>query len=227
MVSKRNIKTPTITQKQRDILLFIHKFRFVNTHHLQQLLGHKNSNRTLAWVKDLIEKGCVKRHFDRNSFEDNTKPAIYYLAAKARHILLKEKDLTIEELEYIYKEHRREKAFINRCLTIADIYLYLLSQKESNEDLRFFTKLELGKYEYFPNPLPDAFIAVKGEKTTRRYFLDFFDEYTPSWVPRQRVRSYLEYTEKSDWDEHTNNTLFPSILFICPTESMKKNRKNV
>lgn len=222
MVTKRNIKTPPITQKQKEILLYLLKFRFLNTHHLQQLLIHKNPNRTLAWIKDLMEKGCIKRNYDRNSFEDNTKPAIYYLAAKARHILLKENNLEIEDLEYIYKEHRREKTFINRCLSIADIYLFLLSQKEDKEELKFFTKFELGKYEYFPDPLPDAFIALIGEKKTRRYFLDFFDDYTPSWLARQRVRNYIEYTEKPDWDEHTDNTPFPAILFVCPTETMKR-----
>lgn len=225
MISKRNIKTPPTTQKQKEILFYLLKFRFLNTHHIQQFLKHKNPNRTLAWIKDLIEKGCIKRHFDRKSFGDNTKPAIYYLAPKARHIIIKEKELAIEALEYIYKEHRREKTFINRCLSIADIYLFLLSQKEKNEELKFFTKFELCNYKYFPDPLPDAFIAVKGEQNTRRYFLDFFDEYTPSWVARQRVRNYLEYIEKTDWDENTDNTPFPSILFVCPTETMKKHIK--
>ncbi len=100
--------------------------------------------------------------------------------------------------------------------------IYLLSQKESKEEIKFFTKHLLRGYEYFPQPLPDAFISVKGEETTRRYFLDFFDEYTPTFVLRKRVKMYIEYVEKSDWDENTDNAPFPSILFICPNERVKK-----
>lgn len=212
----------SITLKQKEILLYLYKFRFLNTHQIQELLNHKNPNRTLSWIKDLISKKCINRHYDRKSFEDNTKPAIYYLAPKARQILKFEKNLDFEQLEYIYSEHRREKKFICHCLFVADVYLFLLSQKEDQEELKFFTKVDLTNYEYFPNPIPDAFIAVKGKNSTRRYFLDLFDEYIPPFVLRQRIRKYLEYAESSDWDENTDYAPLPSILLICPTESLKK-----
>jgi hypothetical protein len=221
MTSKQTPKLPPITDKQKEILLYLYKFRFLNTHQIQKLLNHKNPNRTLSWIKDLIEKKCINRHYDRKSFEDNTKPATYYLGSKARHILKSEKNLDFEQLEYIYSEHRREKKFISHCLFLADVYLFLLSQKEEKEDLKFFTKVDLNGYEYFPQPLPDAFIAVKGQDT-KRYFLDLFDEYTPPFALRQRVRKYLEYAENSDWDENTDYAPLPFILIICPTESLKK-----
>jgi len=181
MTNKQTSKIIPITRKQKEILNYLYKFRFLNTHQIQKLLNHKNPNRSLTWIKDLIGKKCIKRQYDRKSFQDNTKPATYYLGTQARHILKSENNLLI-----------------------------------------FFTKNELHDYEYFPNPLPDAFIAVKGTDSTKRYFLDLFDEYTPPFVIRQRVRSYLEYVENSDWDENTENTPLPSILFICPTESIKK-----
>lgn len=222
MTSKQTTKLPPITERQKEILEYLHKFRFLNTHQIQQLLNHKNRNRTLSWIKDLIEKKCINRHYDRKSFEDNTKPATYFLAPKARYILKTTLNLELEQLEYIYSEHRREKKFINHCLFLVDVYLFLLSQKEAQEELKFFTKVELSGYEYFPQPLPDAFIAVKGKDITKRFFLDLFDEYTPPFALRQRVRKYFEYSENSDWDENTNNTSLPSILFIFPTESAKK-----
>lgn len=216
------MKIPPITKKQKEIINYLYQFRFLDTHHIQKLLEHKNPNRTLSWVKDLIEKKYIKRHYERKSFQDNTKPAIYYLAPASRRFLKKEKGLEFTDLEYIYSEPRREKKFINRCLFLADIYLYLLSQKDKKEELKFFTKTLLRGYEYFPNPLPDAFIANKSEETTRRYFLDFFDEYTPLFALRKRVKMYLEYVEKSNWDDNTDSAPFPSILFICPSERIKK-----
>lgn len=213
---------PTITLKQKEILLYLYKFRFLTTNQIQKLLKHKEPQRTQSWLKDLTDKKYVNRHYDRKSFEDNTKPAIYYLDSKTRFILKDEKDLDFEKLEYIYSEKRRKEKFVNHCLFLVEVYLYLLSQKEDAEELKFFTKAELLNYDYFPDPIPDAYISVKEKNKTKRYFLDLFDEYTPPFVHRQRVRTYLEYAEKDDWGENTNNAPLPSILFIFPVESAKK-----
>lgn len=220
------MKSPHITKKQKEILLYLLKFRFLHTHQIQTLMNHKNPNRTLSWLKDLIEKDYVKRHYDRKSFTDNAKPAVYYLGPKSRHVIAKEKEMDLENLEFIYQEKRREKKFINRCLFIADVFLYLLSQKDEEEVMKFFTKIDLRGYEYFPDPLPDAFIAVKGKTETRRYFLDFFDAFTPPFVLRSRVRMYLDYAEKSDWDENTDYVPLPSILFICSNQRTKNHIKH-
>lgn len=216
------MKTPPITKKQKEIISHLYKFRFLNTHQIQTLLEHKNPNRTLEWLKDLIEKNYVKRHYERKSFIDNTKPAIYYLGPTSRQILKNENKLQVEELEYIYQEHRRDIKFINHSLFLADIYLFLKSQKEATEELKFFTKNELRSFEYFPDPLPDSFIASKGVQATKRYFLDLFDEYTPAFAIRNRVRMYLTYAEQPEWDEHTDFAPFPSILLICANETIKK-----
>jgi hypothetical protein len=215
------MNTPPITKKQKLILLYLYKFRFLNTHQFQRLLKHKNANRTLSWLKDLIEKDYVRRFYERKSYSDSNRPAVYYLGPKARKIIMDKKDITAKDLEYIYSEPRRDKKFINRCVYIAEVYLFLLSQKEANNELSFFTKNDLKGYEYFPDPLPDAFIAVKGVSDTKRYFLDSFDDLTPPFVMRHRVRKYLEYAENNDWDENTDSAPFPFILMICPTERAK------
>jgi hypothetical protein len=216
------MKTPPITKKQKEIIYYLYKFRFLNTHQIQTLLEHKNPNRSLAWLKDLIEKNYVKRQYERKSFIDNTKPAQYYLGPTSRQILKSDYKLHFEELEYIYQEHRRDKKFISHCLFLADIYIYLNSQKEAPEELKFFTKNELRGYEYFPDPLPDSFIATKGAQSTKRYFLDLFDEYTPAFAIRNRVRMYMSYVEQPEWDEHTDSAPFPTILLICANESTKR-----
>lgn len=216
------MQLPPITKKQKEIIIHLYAFRFLTTHHIQQLFGHKNPNRSLAWLKYLIENNYVRRLSKRKSFVDNTKPAIYFLGTNARQVLQKEKKLAAEEMEYIYQEHRRKPKFIDHCLFIAGVYLYLVSQKESHEELTFFTSNELRRYVYFPDPLPDAFISIKSLEGTRRYFLDYFDPYIPPFVLRNRIRMYLEYAEQSDWDEMTDHTPLPFVLFICPNTARKK-----
>ena len=215
-------KEKQITKKQKEIIQLLYKFRFLTTNQIQQLLTHKNANRINAWLKDLMQKGMLRRNYDRGSFIDNSKPAIYYLGPKSRTILKQTFELDSEDLEYIYQEKRRNNKFIEHCIFLCNVYLYLLSQTEKHEELKFFTKTELKDYEYFPQPLPDAFIVIKEETSARRYFLDLFDEYTPPFALRNRVRNYLDYIENSTWDENTDFAPFPSILFVCPSENMKR-----
>lgn len=224
---KKNTKPVTIskiTPKQKEILLLLYKFRFLTINHILKLLHHKDPHRIKEWLKDLHIKKCVNRHYDRKSFDENSKPAIYFLAPKARLVLKSEKSLDFSELEYIYKESSRTKKFIDHNLFLVDMYLLFLSQKEVDEEIKFFTRVDLRGYEYFPDPMPDAFISVVG-KTTKHYFLDMFDEFVPPFVLRKRVRKYLDYVEKPGWNENTDNTPFPKILFICPSESMKTHIK--
>jgi hypothetical protein len=219
------MKTQPITEKQTEIILYLYQFRFLNTHQIQQLLNHKNANGILLWLRDLIEKKYIKRRYNKSSLEEKSKPAIYYLRSKARFVLKVQKNLVDEEVEYIYQEHKRDKKFIEHCLFIADIYLFMRKQQDINDEIKFFTAKELRRYEYFPQPLPDAFIAIKNNDTTRRFFLDYFDQYTPSFVLRQRIKQYINYSEESEWYEKSDNTPFPYLLFVCSNNKAKNHIK--
>lgn len=211
---------PAITRKQLEILLLIYKFRFLDTKHFQTILGHKNPRRVQEWLKDLVEKKCLARIYERKIFGENTKPAVYYLASNGRLILKDNKDCDIQELDKVYKEKKRSKKFIDHSLSLADIYLFFLAQKDPNEELHFFTRSTLGKFDHFPDPRPDAYIAVKDTEKTKRYFMDCFDDYTPSFIMRKRVKYYLAYTESGSWEAKTESPL-PPIFLIFPNEKAK------
>ncbi len=212
---------PNITNKQKEILFQLYRFRFLRTHQLQYILGHKNPKRIQAWLKDLREKKYIKTDYDPRSFIENTQAAIYYLAPRSIHILTENKNCDPSILKRIYKEKTRKKKFIDHCLAIADVYVFFLSQRAKSEELYFFTESDLLRFDYFPDPLPAAYISIKTEKGIRRYFLDLFDDYTPPFVFRSRFKQYLEYFEEGKWEENTNDSPFPSILFICPNKRLK------
>lgn len=210
---------PKVTPTQLQILLLIYKFRFISTKHIQVVLGHKNPVRILSWLKDLIEKKCVGRIYERKIFGENTKPAIYFLSTNGRSILKDHKDCDLNELKKVYKAKSRSQKFINRCLALSDIYIFFLSHKQKGEELFYFTKSNLGKFKHFPEFI-DSYIALKTQSNTKRYFLIFFDEYTPPFIMRKRIKEYIEYSESGTWEAKTDSSL-PPIFLVFPNSRMQ------
>jgi len=95
------------------------------------------------------------------------------------------------------------------------------------ETLHFYTKVELIGYNHFPQPLPDAYFAVrkKGVKT-RRYFLEVFDLNIPNRALKGKIRRYIE-SEKGEWEEQTNNTEFPIILLIAKNKYKQRSMRKL
>jgi len=210
---------PHITNKQNQIIPLLYKFRFLTVSHFQILLNHKDPRRIKEWLKDLLDK----KYIARLKLEDFiTQPYIYCLAQRAKYLLKDNDEYDHTILNRLYKEKNLTKNFIIHLLTIVDIYVFFLSQKEKATLLNFFTKHELSGYDYFPKELPDAYIAKQDKKGTARYFLDLFDEYTPLWAIRKRIKVYMQYYEDSTWQENTDNSAFPIILLVLPNERVKK-----
>ena len=209
---------PPVTNKQNQIIPLLYKFRFLTVSHFQKLLHHKDPRRIKEWLKDLLDKKYVAR---LKLEDDITQPFIYCLSQRAKYLLKDNEDYDKTILNKLYKEKSLTKNFIVHLLSLTDIYLFFLSQKEKNTEFNFFTKQELVGYDYFPKELPDAYIAVEN-KGTSRYFLDLFDDYSPLWVIRKRIKAYVQYYEDTTWQENTKDSLFPTILLALPNERVKK-----
>ena len=210
-----------LTPRQTEILILLHRFRFLNRHHLQKFLHHKDPGRINTWLKELTEKKYLGRIYSRK-FGENIQPAIYYLKSKTTGVLKKQPDINKSLLNRICRENLRSRKFINHNLFLADIYFYLNSLAQQNKaKIYFYTKTDLINHKYLPLPLPDICIVIKEGKNTKRYFLDIIDEGTPRFVLRKRISQYLEFYESDLWQERTNYP-FPSILLICPDQSIKE-----
>src|SRR5579872_1283906 len=188
------MNTPHITNKQNQIIPLLYKFRFLTVSHFQTLLNHKDPRRIKEWLTDLLNK----KYIARLKLEDDiTQPYIYCLAQRAKYLLRDNEKYDETILNRLYKEKNLTKNFITHLLSLADIYLFFLYQKEQDTQLSLFTKHELICYDYFPKELPDVYIATQDKKETTRYFLDIFDEYTPLWAVRKRIKEYMQYYEDS------------------------------
>ncbi len=209
-------KKPT-THQQKQIIFYLYQFRYLIVNQLLKLLNHKDPRRIQEWLNDLVKRKFIAQIKN----EEISKGFVYCLDTKARSILKDDEDIDPSVLSRLYKEKQKDVPFIKKNLFIADLQLYFLSQKEEGQELNFFTAQELRGFEHFPELLPSAYIEVVDKKETTRYFLDYFDEYTPSFVLRKRVKFYLQYLNR-DWQANTDNAPIPSVLFIVSSEKMKK-----
>ena len=204
---------PPITKSQKQIILFLLKFRFTKTSQLQKHFKHKDSKRIKEWLKDLRKKKYITAVVD---YKNITQPYIYCLASMSRRIV--KENISDDFLNRIYKEKSRSKIFKNHWLFLVDIYLFFLSQKDKKSKMAFCTPQDLESFDYLPKDL-DAYIAVETNGVTKRYFLELFDEYKDkTGVIRYSVRKYLDYFQDGSWQASTNNSPLPSVFFIMANE---------
>lgn len=204
-----------ITKSQKQIILFLLKFRFTTTSQLQKYFNHKDPKRIKEWLKDLRKKKYIEAIVDS---KDITKPYIYCLAAKSRSVLKENKDINKKFINRIYKEKNISKLFIEHSLFLVDAYLFFLSNKDKKSKLAFCTQQDLEGFDYLPKDL-DAYIAVETNRETKRYFLELFDEYRDkTGIIRYSVRKYLNYFQDGDWQANTNNSPLPSLFFVMANE---------
>lgn len=227
-MSKQSNKLP-ITKKQLEILHFLFQFRFLTTNTLQHLLNHKNPTRIQQWLLDLTKEEYINQFYDRTTLIGRTKSAVYCLNKKARKILKTQDDCDPYVLSQIYREKTRSEEFQNHCCYIAEMYLQLQKLhdgKDGRLKMSFFTRSELIPYKHFPQPLPDAFITVEEKDKKTHYFLEVFDLDIPKRPVKERIRRYIQ-CEQGDWNEKTNDTKFPIILFIVRNRLKQRNMKKL
>jgi len=211
--------THNITKSQRQIILHLFEFRFLYISHLQYFFNHKYSHRIKEWLIDLENKKYINIIKDP---KDRTKPYIFCLAQKSRRIVKEEKDVDTNSLKWLYQEKLKSPRFIRKQLFLADCYIYFLKNKTKDSQINFFTQQDLKGYDYFPDPMPDAYIDEEGKGTNTRYFLDYFDENDSGKYMRYKIAKYFQYAENNVWQENTDNAPFPSILLVFENERKKK-----
>ena len=218
MKIKKNLD---ISIKQTQILILLYRFRFLNTNQIQKFLSHKNPRTAQILLSDLVQKQYVYSNYQRTKFWRNTKPSIFHLLPKAIKILRKQENYDKLSFKNIYDERKRSNGFIHNSLFIADLYLDT-KEINGNPNSQFFTKVELKGYRAFPNPLPEAYIAIKEKNKTKRYLVLLLEEKAPLYAYRYKIKKYLDFAQEDTWKESTHGASFPSIYIICPDYRRKR-----
>lgn len=214
-ITKRHRKLNT---GQLEVLKLLYKFRFGSNDLFAQYFGKKDRSFVYKRLSILLEQGLIAKRFE-GSYRLRGKPAAYYLTpAGARK--LQEAGSTVVNIKAIYKDGSTSEQFVDHCLGIFAIRNQFKSQY--GDDLKFFTKADLNRreFDYFPQPLPAAYIQLKVGNEEKQFFLELFHDAQPLFAVTKRIKQYIDYAEEADWV--VTETALPTILIVCASESLAK-----
>jgi hypothetical protein len=209
----------TLNKKQLQILYLLYKFRFGTTELFTKCQSNKVSRQ---YVNKRLSILCGQEYIGRKydgSYRLAGKPAVYYLLPKGIKLLRQRPDdFNPKILKNISNDYRAGVRFSDHSIQVFNAYCYLKARY--GENLKYFTTsyLKLPQYDYFPQPLPDAYVSLNGESSSH-YFLEYFESITPFFVIKKRLKYYVSYAEDNLWPK---STMLPTIVIVCDTESLQK-----
>jgi hypothetical protein len=221
---------PHITPKQQKLIRLLYRYRFLQRRQIQLLLGHTDKRRISAWLKDLREKQYIEWIYRADDPVESTKPAIYYLGLNGIRFLKGIDEYPDKELHKRYTESSRKRAFIDRCLLLADGCLNMEARSTDGSGVSYIYSLEAD----YPNPDNDYHFLAENEfvhpqlcylKTEEdkggiiemHYLLEIFDAATPRYMVQKKLKGYVAFLDSGDWEEGTGGAELPIILIACPT----------
>lgn len=202
--------------EQIQILELLYRFRFVSAALLKEYFAKPNPGMNVfRRLETLEQQGLIaKRYFD--NYRLLHKPVAYYLSPEGARKLQINKPTLDVRVNVVYKDKRVSEQFIQDCF---DIFYIVLALRSHNANLKFFTKSDLKHedYEYFPQPLPSAYIRLGNDK---QYFLHVHHATQPFFVATRAIKRYIDYFEGGTWDD--TGTDFPVFLFVVDSSNSEK-----
>ena len=222
----RNSKNPT--SNQLAVLKLLYRFRFGTTDLLARALDLRDGRYIHTRLEALVSQEYIGKNYD-STYKLDGKPATYYLLPKAFKALKQQhkvtgKELSDKTLRNAYKDKGASHKFIAGKLAVFTIYDRLRAVHGQN--LKLWTKVQLNfdKYDYFPKPMPDAYLTILPEgirPRSRDFFLNYLDDDTPFFVHVRRLQKLIQYVEADEWEDATSSKL-RGVLLVCESTSLLK-----
>ncbi len=202
---------------QLEVLKLLYRFRFASSDVLAQHFGKSSGVFVYKRLKILQEQGYIIKRFD-SSYRIQGKPATYCMSPMGGRMLQEHEPSAAINIKGLYKNKANSEAFVRRCI---DMFIIHNQLRASHGDvLNFFTKSEISTYDYFPQPLPDAYFRLKNPKQTEQFFISLCYNSQPFFTLAREVKKFIEYAELGDWDE--TGTDLPIVLLVCESYALQK-----
>jgi hypothetical protein len=195
-----------ISKSQIELMLYLLKYRFINSDLLAELLV-KDRSTIYERLSVLVSQGYIAKQYDK-SFRLRERPATYCLAPAGIRYL---KHHGHERTQLHYKNKYFTEEQIDAQLLYTKIWLIL--RKHYPDKFYSYTKYQLDPSDYV-KPTPH----LKLEGTTDKipdYLVEVFPAGTMSWRIRKRINMHSETDNESDY-------IYPNLLLIAGNVSTEK-----
>jgi len=208
----------TIKQAQVDILEVLYKYRFGSRKLIANLL--KINEKTL--YKKLIV--LVKHSLIGSKLDNKSKikglPVAYYLTPKGLKFLQSLENHT-HITDKIIKSSYRDKTSSEATIVHSfDVFSQILTLKQCYPQLKAYLRRDMSHFSYFPKTLPDAFLSMSVDNSTKRFFFDYISDSQERKAFFQRVYGYIDFFDTDGWS--VTNTETPVLLFTCENASTER-----
>ena len=196
----------SISKSQVDILLYLHKYRFLTSDVLAVLL-QKDRSTMYERQSILVDQEYIAKQYD-SSFRLRRRPATYCLAPAGIRYL---KHQGIERTQLHYKSRNFTEEQIDEQLLYAKLAIAL---KDSyKESFGVYTKYQL-KHGAYVQPTPHLLLTGTSD-TIPDYLLDYFPAFTMSWRLKRRINQHIEAADESEYT-------YPHLLLVAGNVSTEK-----
>jgi hypothetical protein len=210
-----------LNAEQLEVLELLYKFRFGSNDLIAQYFGKKDRSFVFKRLSILLEQELIGKRFD-SSYRIQGKPAAYFLTPAGARVLQERRKLDEDAINVkaTYKDKIVKDDFVRYCLDIFAIYNQFKVQY--GDRLKFFTKANLNyeRFDYFPQPLPDAYIRLRLGGEDKQFFMDIYYDGQPFFAAVRKIKKYTDYAESGEWEE--TDTDLPKILAVCESPGLQK-----
>lgn len=203
-----------LNTEQIQILELLYKFRFATVAILKTYFSESNPGMNVFKRLEILEQQgfIAKRYFD--NYRLLHKPVAYYLSPAGARKLVEhrdENDTDEIKIKTIYRDGIVREQFIMHCLAVFELYNHLTAGY--GDDLDFFSKVDQASFADLPKQLPDVYLTLLTNDSTKHFFVDILDDTHLLLDASKRIKGYFDYRRSGNW-----KIITPVIVFICKSE---------
>ncbi|HSW99551.1 MAG TPA: replication-relaxation family protein [Patescibacteria group bacterium] len=207
-----------LNTEQLEVLELLYKFRFGSNDLIAQYFGKKDRSFVFKRLSILQDQGLIGKRFD-SSYRIQGKPAAYYLLPAGARVLQESRPDKAVNIKAIYKDKTTSEEFIQYCLDMFGLYCKLKAQY--GDSLKFLTKSQLAKYDYFEDFVPSVYMHLDIDGSEKDFFLEYLQNSKPFFTVVRRLKQYVDYADSGEWEAGTESD-FPKVLLVCDNASLQK-----
>lgn len=212
-----------LTEQQKLLFIYIHKFRFITSDILAEILG-KDRSTIYERLNVLVDQEYIAKQYD-STYRLRRRPASYFLASKGIRALTGDEHVEQTSLRQQYKNKTQTEEQVDQCLEVANIYLAI--NRQYPKRFAIYTKYQLDR-KYIISPAPA--LKLKDDRDDAPdFYLDIIPAMYPSWLMRKRIRQHEQRAERVDTiaekleaEGIEEGDYYPHVLFVAGNNATER-----